>query len=534
MYSYIKKLGFLYKAYVLTILTLGYLTSEMGHFMIGVTSKATARDVHYGDIKCQLLEQLAESSVFNYTLHSRCDTSPDQLSCESLTLDDGSKYCEWNYNGLGFEYQLLAGPAFIAVYSICGIGFGIAADKFNRVRLLSLCTLISATAIGLIGAATSYWHLILLRILLAVGEAGTNPLSTGILSDLFSEDKRGLVMAIFNWGIYAGIGLAFPVGRYVTEMNIGGLSWRVPYYLSGMIGVIVAALAITTMKEPKRTVISDETEEEAVATEVAKPGAEHNNVSVANTTPGNGAANPESAEKVSIWKVLFQPKILILCIAASIRHTGGFCFAYNADLFYRDIFPGYDMGWSLFVVTFLVGSIGVVVGGITSDSIVKKYGMRSRVAVLAISQLISTPFAYGSIYLGPFGAMVTLAISYLFAEMWFGILFAILVESVPMSVRSTTVGAFLFWMNNFGGNVPMFVEPVRKAYDYKTALAIFYAGFYLLSSVMFGINILFMGKKKQKKTNNHTLAGIENGGFKNTEFGLGGKGFSISNVENHL
>lgn len=46
-----------------------------------------------------------------------------------------------------------------------------------------------------------------------------------------------------------------------------------------------------------------------------------------------------------------------------------------------------DMGWSLFVVTFVVGSIGVVIGGITSDSIVKKYGIRSRVAVLAISQV---------------------------------------------------------------------------------------------------------------------------------------------------
>jgi len=67
--------------------------------------------------------------------------------------------------------------------------------------------------------------------------------------------------------------------------------------------------------------------------------------------------------------------------------TGGFCFAYNADLFYRDIFPGYDLGWSLFVVTFLVGSVGVVIGGVTSDSIVKKYGIRSRVAVLAISQV---------------------------------------------------------------------------------------------------------------------------------------------------
>jgi MFS family permease len=50
-------------------------------------------------------------------------------------------------------------------------------------------------------------------------EAGCNPMSTGILSDIFSEDKRGLVMSIFNWGIYGGYGIAFPVGRYVPLMN---------------------------------------------------------------------------------------------------------------------------------------------------------------------------------------------------------------------------------------------------------------------------------------------------------------------------
>lgn len=52
--------------------------------------------------------------------------------CELLGLEDGKPYCEWNYNGLGFQYQLLAGPAFIAVYSIVGVFFGMAADKFNR------------------------------------------------------------------------------------------------------------------------------------------------------------------------------------------------------------------------------------------------------------------------------------------------------------------------------------------------------------------------------------------------------------------
>ena len=54
-------------------------------------------------------------------------------------------------------------------------------------------------------------------------EAGCNPMSTGILSDLFSEEKRGLVMSLFNWGIYGGYGIAFPVGRYVPRINTGGL-----------------------------------------------------------------------------------------------------------------------------------------------------------------------------------------------------------------------------------------------------------------------------------------------------------------------
>lgn len=65
--------------------------------------------------------------------------------------------------------------------------------------------------------------------------------------------------------------------------------------------------------------------------------------------------------------------------------------------------------------------------------------------------------------------------------MWFGILFAILVEIVPLHVRSTTVGVFLFVMNNIGGNLPIVVEPVSKAIGYRESLYIFYAGFYGIS-----------------------------------------------------
>lgn len=495
MIPVLQKLSALYNWYALAILTLGYLTAELGHFLIGVTSKATAIDVPYGDITCQLNKT---EPHFNLTLNDMCIQALNESSCASLVLEDGERYCEWNRNGLGIDYQILAGPSFIAVYTIVGVFLGVAADKYKRVPMVAVCVLICGVSVILIGATQKFWQLIFLRMVFAAGEAGLNPMSTGILSDVFSEELRGLVMSIFNWGIYGGIGLSFPIGRYITELNAWDLGWRVAYYGSGIIALIIGFLTYSTLKEPSRTVIGEETEEE-------KDG---------NTTTTVQQTQPK--QKDTAWKVMLQPRFIMLCIAASIRHTGGLCFAYNCDLFYRDTFPHLDLGGWLFFVTFVIGGLGVIIGGIVSDKVVAKLGIRSRVAVLAISQLISTPFAFGSIYMGPVGAMITLAISYLFAEMWFGILFAILVEIVPLSVRSTTVGVFLFVMNNIGGNLPILMEPVRKATSFRDALAIFYAGAYLVSSVLFGITMLFMGKKKEK-ANGHPLQGIENGGFTTIE-----------------
>lgn len=56
-------------------------------------------------------------------------------------------------------------------------------------------------------------------------------MATGLLSDWFPEEQRGLVMSIFNWGIYGGYGIAFPVGRYVPQLNAWNLvSWLPLWY----------------------------------------------------------------------------------------------------------------------------------------------------------------------------------------------------------------------------------------------------------------------------------------------------------------
>ena len=105
--------------------------------------------------------------------------------------------------------------------------------------------------------------------------------------------------------------------------------------------------------------------------------------------------------------------------------------------------------------------------------------------------------------------------------MWFGIVFAVLVEIVPLHFRSTVVGIFLFVMNNIGGNLPILVDPVAKAIGYRESVAIFYAGFYALSTLLFFVTMFFMEPPKEDdepEAENNVEATKPNGGIENTTF----------------
>lgn len=64
---------------------------------------------------------------------------------------------------------MLAGPSFILIFTIMGVVLGVLADKYNRVRMLCICTIIFAVAIVLQGSVTEYWHLVVLRMIMAAG-----------------------------------------------------------------------------------------------------------------------------------------------------------------------------------------------------------------------------------------------------------------------------------------------------------------------------------------------------------------------------
>lgn len=46
---------------------------------------------------------------------------------------------------------------------------GWAADKFHRVRMLSICTVVFSIAIVLSGSVKEYWQFVVLRMVMAAG-----------------------------------------------------------------------------------------------------------------------------------------------------------------------------------------------------------------------------------------------------------------------------------------------------------------------------------------------------------------------------
>ena len=101
---------------------------------------------------------------------------------------------------------------------------------------------------ALCAAATNFMQLLLLRIGVGVGEAGSNPPSHSMIADLYPPERRSTAMAIFGTGINWGILTGFLVGGWINEWY----GWRVAFLVVGLPGVLLALIVQLTVKEPPR------------------------------------------------------------------------------------------------------------------------------------------------------------------------------------------------------------------------------------------------------------------------------------------
>ena len=83
-------------------------------------------------------------------------------------------------------------------------------------HLKSLCHF---TACVLMGFTSSYWQLVLLRMMISMGESVCRPMSSALIADLFTASARGVANGVFSLGVYLGFGLAFVLGINLTQVE---------------------------------------------------------------------------------------------------------------------------------------------------------------------------------------------------------------------------------------------------------------------------------------------------------------------------
>ena len=136
--------------------------------------------------------------------------------------------------------------AFLVSYMILAPLFGWLADRFSRWKIIAFGVAVWSLASGWSGMAATFTMLLLTRVFVGVGEAAYGPAAPTIISDLYSQEKRGRMLSFFYVAIPVGSAIGYAFGGAVGAK----LNWRWPFYLVTVPGLILAALCLF-MRDPR-------------------------------------------------------------------------------------------------------------------------------------------------------------------------------------------------------------------------------------------------------------------------------------------
>ena len=146
------------------------------------------------------------------------------------------------------QLGMLTGLMFALFYTMFGIPVSALADRFNRVRIVSIACGLWSAFTGACGLATGFVSLAIARMGVGVGEAGGAAPSYSIISDYFAPQERGVGLAIFSLGVPIGTMLGAASGGWIAAHY----GWRAAFVTLGAAGLVLAPLIPLLVREPER------------------------------------------------------------------------------------------------------------------------------------------------------------------------------------------------------------------------------------------------------------------------------------------
>ena len=300
--------------------------------------------------------------------------------------------------------SLIAGPGFAIIYALAALPIARYADTSDRPRVIAACLGVWSLATAACGMVGNAFQLLLARMTLAVGESGSGPASVSLLTDVFSEKRRTMVIAFMQAWSSAGLSFGVVLASFLAAL----FDWRGVFFVLGLPGVLLAIIVFVFVLEPKRHPEYD--------------ASRHPVVSL------------RDAAKLIISKPTLR-WVAVICVCSAMI---GFALLMWGPSFLRRV-HGFDkaavswLGWAI--------GLGLVAGNLTAGWLGDRFGQKNLKfnAYLACGGLgLAIPFTFGFIFSpSPVWALACFVVSKFMLTLYLAPVISVVFAIVPLSMRAT-------------------------------------------------------------------------------------------------
>lgn len=128
--------------------------------------------------------------------------------------------------------------AFFLSYAVMTLLGGIMADKYGHRKVLTTIMGLWSGFTALTGAAWNFYSMVAIRFIFGAAEGGFPPASSVTIAEVFPKEQRGRAKSFLVSASVIGGGF----GALVTSIILVAYSWRMAFFVFGILGLILTVL----------------------------------------------------------------------------------------------------------------------------------------------------------------------------------------------------------------------------------------------------------------------------------------------------
>ena len=348
--------------------------------------------------------------------------------------------------GLSSTGMGLVFSAFSWSYALLQIPGGIFLDRFGTRLTYCIAVVCWSLCTAAMGVVRSLESLIAARIGIGIFEAPCFPANSRILATRFPQHERARANAIYSFGQYVGLGfLSIPL-FWITQQ----FGWRGLFLIVGGLGVIFGAAWWILYRNPSESTTANAAE---LAYIEAGGG-------------GDYKGEPLAFRRSHIYALLRHRQVL----GASLGQFGG----NSTQVFFVTWFPTYLVtargmtfiqAGIMTSLPYIGASIGVLTGGLLSDTILRRTGsanLARKLPIVGGMLLASTIVAANYVPKGHNALVILIMSIAFFGQGMTNLGWTVISDVAPKRLIGLTAGIF-----NFSANLAGIITPLVIGYAFQ-------------------------------------------------------------------